>query len=151
VTRQDPGDLLGVRYPIILAGMAGGPNTPELFGEVTRAGGLGVLGLRGMTADAARGATRAAIAQGGGGPVGVNVQLAPPTLATGDRDRIVALLAPFRAELGLTPEPPPRTSADAALDHIDAALEAGASLITTFEDPTPVIEMTARLGRRSSR
>jgi nitronate monooxygenase len=146
VTRQDLGDLLGIRYPILLAGMAGGPNTPGLIGEVTRAGGLGVLGLSGMTADAARAATCAAIARGGGGPVGVNAQLAPASPATGDRDRIVALLAPFREELGLPPDPQPRMSADSALDLIEPALEAGASLITTFEDPTPVIEM-ARAAR----
>ena len=32
-------DLLGIRAPILLAGMAQGPSTPELVAAVTRAGG----------------------------------------------------------------------------------------------------------------
>ncbi len=36
-------DLLGIRYPILLAGM-GGAATPELAAAVSNAGGLGVLG-----------------------------------------------------------------------------------------------------------
>lgn len=35
---------LGIRYPIIQAGMAGGPTTPELVAAVCEAGGLGSLG-----------------------------------------------------------------------------------------------------------
>ena len=42
-------DLLGIRVPILLAGMADGPGTPELVAAVTRAGGLGVFGASGMT------------------------------------------------------------------------------------------------------
>ena len=42
-------ELLGIRVPILLAGMAGGPATPELVAAVTRAGGLGVFGVSGMT------------------------------------------------------------------------------------------------------
>ena len=30
-------DLLGIRHALLLAGMAGGPNTPELVSEVSRA------------------------------------------------------------------------------------------------------------------
>ncbi len=36
--------LLRIRYPIIQAGMAGGPTTPELVAAVSNAGGLGTLG-----------------------------------------------------------------------------------------------------------
>jgi NAD(P)H-dependent flavin oxidoreductase YrpB (nitropropane dioxygenase family) len=36
-------DLLGIRYPIVQALMAGGWTTPELVSEVSNAGGLGVL------------------------------------------------------------------------------------------------------------
>ena len=101
-------DLLGIRHAILLAAMAGAPSTPELAGAVSRAGGLGVLGVSGMTVDAVFEATRAALACAGGGPIGVNAQLGPATPPTGDRDRIVAVLAPFRTELGLAPEPPAR-------------------------------------------
>ena len=48
--RTPPCDLLGIRVPILLAGMAGGPSMPELAAAVTRAGGLGVLGATGITA-----------------------------------------------------------------------------------------------------
>ena len=60
--------LLGIRHPILLAGMAGGPTTPELVGAVSRGGGLGVLGVNSMTVDAARAAVRASRELAGGGP-----------------------------------------------------------------------------------
>ena len=37
-------DVLNIKYPIIQAGMAGGATTPELIAEVSKAGGLGILG-----------------------------------------------------------------------------------------------------------
>jgi len=134
-------DLLGIRHAILLAGMAGGPNTPELVGEVSRAGGLGVLGLTGTTTAAAAEATRAAIERAGGAPVGANAQLAARSPATGDRERILAVLAPFRAELGLPPDPAPPPPADAPLALLEASVAAGARTITTFEDPTPAIAL----------
>ncbi|WP_216828342.1 NAD(P)H-dependent flavin oxidoreductase [Alkalihalobacterium elongatum] len=36
--------LLNINYPIIQAGMAGGPTTPELIATVSNSGGLGTLG-----------------------------------------------------------------------------------------------------------
>ena len=139
-------DLLGIRHAILLAGMAGGPNTPELVGEVSRAGGLGVLGVTGMTVDAAAEATRAAIERAGSGPVGTNAQLAARTPATGERERILAVLAPFRAELGLPPEPAPLPRADAPLALLEASVAAGARAITTFEDPAPAVALARGAG-----
>ncbi|MDX6560759.1 MAG: nitronate monooxygenase [Gaiellales bacterium] len=139
-------DLLGVRHALLLAGMAGGPNTPELVSAVSRAGGLGVLGVTGMTVDAVARATKAALARAGGGPVGVNVQLGPRSPATGARERISEVLAPFRAELGLAPEPDEARPADAPLALLETAVAAGASVITTFEDPTPAIAVARRGG-----
>jgi nitronate monooxygenase len=37
-------EILGIDYPIILAGMAGGPTTVDLVASVSNAGGLGTLG-----------------------------------------------------------------------------------------------------------
>ena len=140
-------DLLGIRHALLLAGMAGGPNTPELVSEVSRAGGLGVLGLTGMTLEAATEATRAAIAGSGGAPVGVNAQLAPRSPATGDPERIAAVIARFRAELGLDPTgQPARSTAAAPLELLEAGVAAGAAVITTFEDPTPAIPLARRAG-----
>jgi nitronate monooxygenase len=132
-------ELLGIRYPILLAAMAGGPSTPELAAEVSRTGGLGVLGLSGMSLDAAREATRRAVTLAGGAPLGANAQLAPRSPATGDRERIMAVLAPFRAELGLPLDPPIPKAAPTGQELLEAALDAGATVVTTFEDPTPAI------------
>lgn len=41
--------VLNIRYPIILAGMAGGPSTAALVVAVSRAGGLGTLGAAYLT------------------------------------------------------------------------------------------------------
>jgi NAD(P)H-dependent flavin oxidoreductase YrpB (nitropropane dioxygenase family) len=38
-------DLLGIRHPIVLGGMAGGHTAPPLVAAVSNAGGLGTLGL----------------------------------------------------------------------------------------------------------
>ncbi|HKA52901.1 MAG TPA: nitronate monooxygenase [Candidatus Binatia bacterium] len=43
-------DLLGIRYPILLAGM-GGASTPELAAAVSNAGGLGILGAAALGPD----------------------------------------------------------------------------------------------------
>ena len=139
-------DLLGIRHAILLAGMAGGPNTPELVGAVSRAGGLGVLGVTTTTVEATITATRAAIDLAGGAPVGVNVQIAPRTEPTGDRAQIAAVLAPFRAELGLPPEPPAPPPVGTPVELLQAGVDAGASVITTFEDPTPAVAIARAAG-----
>jgi nitronate monooxygenase len=145
-TPRDLCELLGIRHPILLAAMAGGPGTPALAGAVSRAGGLGVLGLSGMSADAAAQATREAVELAGGAPIGINAQLAPASPATGDRERILAVLAPFRAELGLPAEPPaPRPPAD-PLELVRAGLEAGASVVTAFEDPARAVPIARDAG-----
>jgi len=46
-------ELLGIEVPILQAGMAG-CTTPELVAAVSNAGGLGIIGGRGMTADQLR-------------------------------------------------------------------------------------------------
>ncbi len=139
-------DLLGIRHAILLAGMAGGPNTPELVAAVSRAGGLGVLGVSGTTADATADATRRAVALAGGAPVGVNVQLAPATPATTTRERMLEILAPFRAELGLPADPPPPPAPDPPLALLEAALDAGARVVTTWHDPAPSLAAARAAG-----
>ncbi len=126
--------------------MAGGPGTAELAGEVSRAGGLGVLPVTGRTTSDAVAATKAAIAAAGEAPVAVNAQLAPPTPATGDAGRISAVLAPFRAELGLPVAPPPSVPPDDPLALLEACVAAGASAITTFGDPAAAIPIARAAG-----
>src|SRR3989442_12101759 len=43
-------DRLGIKYPILLAGM-GGASTPELAAAVSNAGGLGILGAAALGPD----------------------------------------------------------------------------------------------------
>ena len=43
-------DILGIKYPILLAGM-GGASTPELAAAVSNAGGLGILGAAALSPD----------------------------------------------------------------------------------------------------
>jgi nitronate monooxygenase len=50
--------LLGVRFPIVLAPMAGGPSTPRLAAAVSEAGGLGSLGGAMLSPDDLRAAIR---------------------------------------------------------------------------------------------
>lgn len=47
-------ELLGIQYPIIQAGMAGGPTTAALVAEVSRAGGLGTIGAAYLTPEKLR-------------------------------------------------------------------------------------------------
>jgi nitronate monooxygenase len=140
-------DLVGIRVPILLAGMAGGPGTPEVVAAVTNAGGLGVFGASGMTCAG----IEAAIARAReltDGPFGVNAQLASATPATGERERILAVVQPFRHELGLPDEPPEPPEPDGPEALIEAALAAGATVVTTFDDPAPIVAATASAGAR---
>ena len=139
-------DLAAIRVPILLAGMANGPSNPELVAAVIRAGGLGVFGASGMTCEALDREISRARDLAGDGPIGVNAQLAPPTPATGERARILEVLKPFRRELGLPDEPPARGPADPPAALIETALRAGVRVITTFDDPAPIAEMTLAAG-----
>jgi nitronate monooxygenase len=95
-------DLLGIRYPIVQAPMAGGWTTPELVSEVSNAGGLGVLAGARVSPDRLREDIRAVKARTDR-PFGVNFLLAP--LEPGNRDVAATqrFLQRFREELGLPP------------------------------------------------
>jgi nitronate monooxygenase len=139
-------DLLGIRVPILLAGMANGPGTAELAAAVTRAGGLGVFGASGMTCEALERDLARARELAPEGPIGINAQLAPPTPATGERERILEVMRPFRRELGLADEPPEPAKPDPPAALIECALGAGATVVTTFDDPAPVADATRAAG-----
>lgn len=49
--------LVGVRYPIVLGGMGPPATSPELVAAVSNAGGLGILGCSGLSAEQIREAT----------------------------------------------------------------------------------------------
>jgi len=97
--------LLGTRYPIVQAPMAGGFTTPELVAAVSNAGALGSLGGATLGPDELRDAI-GAIRRLTDRPFAVNLfaQLPPPEADPEQVEAMQAVLAPLRAELGL-PEP----------------------------------------------
>jgi nitronate monooxygenase len=70
-------DLLNIQYPIIQAGMAGGPTTPELVTAESNGGGLGILAASRLTSEQLRKAIHR-IKSLTNRPFGVNLLLAPP-------------------------------------------------------------------------
>jgi nitronate monooxygenase len=114
-------DVLGARFPIIQAPMAGGPNTAALVCEVSRAGGLGSIAAAYLSAqeiDEQLAEVRAKL----DAPFAINlfapvhVEPATPEVAA-DANRI---LNAFRTELGLPLDVRPAPVAD----RFDAQLEA---------------------------
>lgn len=96
---------LGIRYPIVLAPMAGGPSTPELVAAVSNEGGLGMLGAGYLSPGAIRDAVRA-VREETDKPFGVNLFVPDPPGDPETVARAVArsreLLAPMAAEVGVS-------------------------------------------------
>src|SRR5829696_2066212 len=93
-------DLLGVRYPVIQAPMAGGWTTPELVSAVCEAGGFGVLAGARISPQSLQEDIRAVKARTNR-PFGVNFLLAPPVQGGGDAATAQRFLDGFREELEL--------------------------------------------------
>src|SRR6185503_13693415 len=102
-------DRLGIRHPLILAPMAGGPSTPALAAAVSEAGGLGSYGAAYLPIDKLREAIRG-IRSITSRPFAINLFAddgVPPDPAVLETAR--KQVAKYRAELGLPPpaaEPP---------------------------------------------
>jgi nitronate monooxygenase len=92
--------LLGIRYPIFQAPMAGGWTTPALVSEVSNAGGLGMLAGARVSPERLREDIRA-VKTRTDRPFGVNFLLAPPEPGGGDVITVQRFLDRFREELGL--------------------------------------------------
>ncbi len=115
---------LGIAHPILLSPMAGGPSTPALAAAVSRAGGLGSIGAADL-APAQIGEVAAAIRALTDRPFALN-------LFSGGRDagapvdpaRILAVLGPIHARLGLPPPSPPILGPDPFPAQLEAVLEA---------------------------
>jgi nitronate monooxygenase len=93
--------LLGVRLPVVLAPMAGGPSTPRLAAAVSEAGGLGSLGGAGLSPDELRAGIRETRALTDS-PFAVNLfaPLPPPTT-----ERVAEWAALVGREPALPPAP----------------------------------------------
>jgi nitronate monooxygenase len=141
-------DLLGVRHPLVLAPMAGGPSTAELAAAVSRAGGLGTIGASGMAPQALADAVRRARELAAGAPIGVNVLLAPPTPPDADDEEVQRFLGAVRADLGL-PHPPPAPPARPGTPDqlLRAGVEAGARVLSVaMGDPAPAAALAREAG-----
>ena len=158
-------DLLGIRYPIIQAPMAGGWTTPELVAAVSNAGGLGVLAGARISAEKLRDDIRAVKARTDR-PFGVNFILARPEEGNKEVDTVQRFLDRFRralrlppgnTEFTLPPSPLPEqlevvfeervpilsTALGDASSLVELAHEAGAlvtAMVTTVEEAVRVVE-----------
>jgi nitronate monooxygenase len=124
---------VGVRYPIILAPMAGGPSTPELVAAVSNEGGLGMLGAGYLAPDAIRSAITS-IRSLTDRPFGVNVFVpdpAPdPDHVTRSVSRARELLTPLAEELGVT------------LPNELSLVDFDAQAAVLLEEKVPVVSVT---------
>lgn len=115
-------ERLGIRYPILLAPMAGGPSTPALAASVSEAGGLGSIAGALLAPDALRAEIRA-VRGLTDRPFAVN--LFAPLPREEPRPEVVArvleTLAPWLAELGLAP-PEPSAPPDLFHDQVEVIL-----------------------------
>jgi nitronate monooxygenase len=138
-------EVLGIRHPVLLAGMAGGYTTPELVAAVSRAGGLGAFGLNAMSVEAAAEAVARARALTSA-PFAVNVLVAGPTPPDRRGRDPVEALAPLRDELGLAGEGAPPAAATPR-ELVAAGLEAGASAVSVgLGDPGDVHDLARAAG-----
>jgi nitronate monooxygenase len=92
-------ELLGIRYPIVQAPMAGA-TTPELVAAVSNAGGLGSVGAARTDPEELR-ATIRRIRELTDHPFGVNVFAWPPFDAHADPTYVLSALAPLYADVGV--------------------------------------------------
>lgn len=128
---------LGLRFPIVQAPMAGGPDTPELVAAVGEAGGLGSLGCAYLNAeqiDAAVAKIRALSKR----PFAINLFIradvpGDPAAAL----RVTPILAGFRRELGLPHTPAPPNASPSFDAQFAAVLHARPRVFSfTFGAPT---------------
>jgi nitronate monooxygenase len=124
-------DVLGIRYPLIQAPMAGGWTTPELVSAVSNAGGLGSLAGAGVPPQRLREDIRA-VKERTDRPFAVNFLLAPPGPGSRDVAAVQRFLDGFRERLGLPPGeldlelPPFRLS-----EQIDVVFEERVPILST--------------------
>lgn len=123
--------LLGLRVPVVVAPMGGGPSTPELVAESCDMGALGSLPNGYLTPDAGRAAIRR-VRELTGRAFAVNLFVSPPASWGPAAERTADLLAFYYDELGVAP---PQAAARYGED-----LEA--QLAVVIEERVPVLSFT---------
>ncbi|MFO1371922.1 MAG: nitronate monooxygenase [Candidatus Competibacteraceae bacterium] len=132
-------ERFGIRYPIIQAPMAGSPGAPQLIAAVANAGGLGSLAGGYLQPEQLRLAI-AEVRALTDRPFVVNLTVTRATKVDPARiARANELLAPYRTELGLPPEPPVLPEPPDFVEQLDVVLdEKVPALSFTFGVPDSV-------------
>ncbi|HEX9982466.1 MAG TPA: nitronate monooxygenase [Thermoanaerobaculia bacterium] len=140
-------ERLGIRHPILLAPMGGGPGTPELAAAVTEAGGLGAIAGAYLTPSRLReelARTRALTS----GPLNVNLFAGGyHTSNPLDPAPMLDVLRGVHEELGLAPPSLPNVPPDPFLDQLNVVLEAQPRVFS-FTFGVPSADVLQRLRDR---
>lgn len=123
-------ELLGIEFPIIQAGMAGGSTTVELVSAVSEAGGLGTLGAAYMAPDALQVAISDIHSQTSK-PFSVNLFAAEANDDFARLEEVQQVLAPVCTELGIAGPPAALSSPDWSSEQFKICLELGVPIIST--------------------
>lgn len=94
-------EQLGIQYPIVQAGMAGGPTTAALVAAVSEAGGLGTLGAAYMSPEAVRETVRE-IRKRTERPFAVNLFAVSMKDDLSRVEEVQRMLHPLREEMGIS-------------------------------------------------
>jgi nitronate monooxygenase len=128
--------LLGIDLPMIQAGMAGGPTTPELVAAVSEAGGLGTLGAAYMEPEAIREAVRS-IRRLTAKPFSVNLFVAPMRDDYSRLAEVQPVLDRLGAELGVASGAEPVPTPDRLERQFAVLMEEQVPIISTAFGPLP--------------
>lgn len=123
-------ERIGIRYPIIQAPIDASPGAPQRVATVARAGGLGSLAGGSMPPEQLSAAI-AEVRTLTDRPFAVNLTATRPVHPDPARiTRACELLAPYRAELGLSPDSPALPEPPDFDEQLDVILEARVPVIT---------------------
>lgn len=129
-------DIRGLRRPVIVAPMAGGPSTPELAAAGSKAGGLGFLAAGYLTADALAEKVTAA-RDLTSEPLGVNLFAPQPSAGTSEQIRAYADALAGEAQRYGVALGEPRYDDDAWAAKLDAVLDLRPEVVSfTFGLPS---------------
>ncbi|HEU4963976.1 MAG TPA: nitronate monooxygenase [Bacilli bacterium] len=131
-------DKLGIEHPLIQAGMAGGPTTPELVAAVSNQGGLGTLGAGYMTPDKIRTAIRHIRALTDR-PFAVNLFIPEAYEVDPEQvDRMNERLQPIRDRYGLSTPSADLKLSESFDEQLEVLLDEKVPVVSfTFGAPTP--------------
>lgn len=128
---------LNIKYPIIQAGMAGGPTTPELVAAVSNAGALGTLGAGYMSPEDIRNVL-SQIMKLTNEPFAVNLFL--PQVYEENEQQILNMqkhLNKYRKQLGIAEVSSVPDIQDLFKQQLNVVIEAGVKIVSfTFNKPS---------------